>query len=73
MSGHGAGRQKLNDSWSEQLSAEAAEATEAGLSVDEFHDSLVHTLGNLTLSTLNEPLSNHPFDKKREILERGAL
>lgn len=62
--------QKLNDIWSEQLSAEAAEA---GLSVDELHDSLVHTLGNLTLSALNEPLSNHPFDKKREILERGAL
>lgn len=62
--------QKLNEAWREQLADEAARA---GVSVDEHHESLVHTLGNLTLSALNEPLSNHHFDKKREILQRGAL
>lgn len=62
--------QKLNDAWREQVADEAAAA---GLSGEELHESLVHTLGNLTLSALNEPLSNHPFSKKRDILERGAL
>lgn len=62
--------QKLNDVWRRELAADAAAS---GLSVEELHESLAHTLGNLTLSALNEPLSNHSFDKKREILKRGTL
>ena len=62
--------QKLTDAWRADLSAEAEAA---GLTVSELHDSLVHTLGNLTLTALNGPLGNHPFDRKKEILHAGAL
>ncbi|MEZ5264716.1 MAG: DUF1524 domain-containing protein [Acidimicrobiales bacterium] len=37
------------------------------------HQSLVHTLGNLTLSGYNAPLSNKPFAAKREMLQRSGL
>jgi alkylated DNA nucleotide flippase Atl1 len=62
--------QKLNDAWRHALSDEAKTA---GMSVDELHDSLVHTIGNLTLTALNASLANHPFEKKKEILRKGAL
>ncbi|WP_280214978.1 GmrSD restriction endonuclease domain-containing protein [Nocardia cyriacigeorgica] len=41
--------------------------------VDELHDSVVHTLGNLTLTGYNENLSNHEFDRKREILRASGI
>lgn len=41
--------------------------------VDELHDRLVHTLGNLTLTGYNENLSNHDFDRKRELLQASSL
>jgi alkylated DNA nucleotide flippase Atl1 len=62
--------QKLTDSWRDAL-ADDAEAAE--MTVAELHESLVHTLGNLTLSALNGPLANHPFEKKKEILQKGSL
>lgn len=62
--------QSLNDEWTQQL---AAHAEREAVTVTELHDSLVHTLGNLTLTALNPVLSNHPFERKRQILDRGAL
>ncbi|MFD5765416.1 DUF262 domain-containing protein [Streptomyces sp. NPDC127049] len=50
-----------------------AEETEAGQSPQELHDLLVHTLGNLTLTGDNAKLSNHPFQRKQQILEGSAL
>lgn len=50
-----------------------AEETEPGESPQELHDRLVHTLGNLTLTGDNGKLSNHPFDRKQQILESSAL
>ncbi|WP_329367636.1 DUF262 domain-containing protein [Streptomyces sp. NBC_00669] len=50
-----------------------AEETEDGQTPEELHASLVHTLGNLTLSADNAKLSNHPFRRKQEILDSSAL
>ncbi|MFD7578563.1 DUF262 domain-containing protein [Kitasatospora sp. NPDC059817] len=50
-----------------------AEETEDGQSPKELHDLLVHTLGNLTLSGDNSKLSNHPFQRKQQILDASAL
>lgn len=62
--------QKLNDAWRADLEQEAVAE---GMAVSELHETMVHTLGNLTLTALNGPLGNHPFDKKKEILTKGAL
>lgn len=37
------------------------------------HSRWVHTLGNLTLSGYNQPLSNHPFNEKRKLFEGSHL
>ncbi|MGW4892004.1 GmrSD restriction endonuclease domain-containing protein [Kitasatospora sp. NPDC004240] len=50
-----------------------AEETEDGQSPKDLHDLLVHTLGNLTLSGENSKLSNHPFERKQQILDSSAL
>jgi hypothetical protein len=39
----------------------------------EVHRDLVHTLGNLTLTGYNHPLSNSPFERKRQILSGSHL
>lgn len=39
----------------------------------ELHGSLVHTLGNLTLTGYNSTLSNSPFSRKREQLLKSGL
>jgi alkylated DNA nucleotide flippase Atl1 len=39
----------------------------------ELHGSLVHTLGNLTLTGYNSTMSNSPFTKKREQLNKSGL
>ena len=39
----------------------------------ELHDSLVHTLGNLTLTAENAKLSNSPFQRKQDIFIASAL
>jgi alkylated DNA nucleotide flippase Atl1 len=62
--------QNLTDAWNDHL---ADEATAVGLPVAELHESVVHTLGNLTLSAENQRLSNHPFTRKQEILTRSGL
>ncbi|WP_348532826.1 DUF1524 domain-containing protein [Kitasatospora sp. MAP5-34] len=55
--------------WYEQLATE----TEDGQTPEDLHKALVHTLGNLTLTSENARLSNHPFRRKQEILEGSAL
>ncbi|WP_326602793.1 DUF262 domain-containing protein [Streptomyces sp. NBC_01800] len=50
-----------------------ANETEDGQTPQELHDLLVHTLGNLTLTGDNSKLSNHPFQRKQQILDSSAL
>lgn len=50
-----------------------AEDAEDGRSPTELHALLVHTLSDITLSADNARLSNHPFRRKQEILDAGAL
>ena len=50
--------QTLSDSWKDYL----------GESWEEAHEELLHTLGNLTLTSYNAELSNAPFDAKKRLL-----
>lgn len=61
--------QRPAPAWFELL----AEETEPNQTPQELHDLLVHTLGNLTLTGDNSKLSNHPFERKQQILESSAL
>ncbi|GLZ43769.1 DUF262 domain-containing protein [Actinokineospora sp. NBRC 105648] len=60
-------------------SATAAWLTELAADVEgdetpaELHDRLVHTLGNLTLTAVNAKLSNHPFQRKQDLLAASHL
>lgn len=62
--------QTLNSAWEQALQDEAANA---GLGVRELHGSVLHTLGNLTLSARNAELSNHPFKRKQDLLSSSSL
>ncbi len=44
-----------------------------GESPDELHSSLVHTLGNLSLTAYNGKLANDTFDLKKKILADSGL
>ncbi|MFJ7328809.1 DUF262 domain-containing protein [Streptomyces cyaneofuscatus] len=61
--------QRPAQAWLDLLADEAEE----GQSPQELHDLLVHTLGNLTLTGDNSKLSNHPFQRKQQILDSSAL
>ncbi len=58
--------QTLTDEWRSALSS-------AGDDPEETHSELLHTLGNLTVTTTNPELSNNPFVRKQEILDRSHL
>ncbi|UGT69337.1 DUF262 domain-containing protein [Nocardia gipuzkoensis] len=58
----------LSPQWRQELGA--AYGAE---NVDDLHDQLVHTLGNLTLTGYNVNLSNHQFDRKRETLQASSI
>jgi len=58
--------QHLSDAWRQALG-------EAGDDPDAIHEELLHTLGNLTVTAYNGQLSNHPFDRKKQILEGSHL
>ena len=60
--------QTLSPAWREQLSA-----VHGADNVDEIHDRLVHTLGNLTLTGYNENMGNREFDYKRDILRASSI
>jgi alkylated DNA nucleotide flippase Atl1 len=50
-----------------------AEDAPPGEDPAEIHERLVHTLGNLTLTAQNTKLSNHPFDRKKGLLNHSHL
>jgi alkylated DNA nucleotide flippase Atl1 len=58
--------QALSQEWREHLAS-------LGQDPDEVHQSLVHTLGNLTLTAFNGTLSNNPFERKRQIYDGSHL
>ena len=58
--------QTLSDEWREALQA-------AGDDPEVVHEELLHTLGNLTVTAYNGQLSNHPFERKKQILEGSHL
>ncbi len=60
--------QTLSPEWRSQLSEEYGEDN-----IDDLHDRLVHTLGNLTLTGYNENLGNQNFERKREILRASSI
>lgn len=61
--------QSPSPAWRSAISAELR----AGETVDEVHEAVVHTLGNLTLTGHNLTLSNKPFAQKREILAASGV
>lgn len=61
--------QSPNDEWLESLEAGCSN----GESPAELHASLVHTLGNLTLTAYNAKLSNDAFPSKRILLADSGL
>ena len=58
--------QTLSEEWRAHLAS-------LGQDPDEVHQSLVHTLGNLTLTAFNGTLSNNPFERKRQIYSASHL
>ncbi|MFI0819827.1 DUF262 domain-containing protein [Streptomyces sp. NPDC021098] len=61
--------QTPTDEWLSVL----AEDADDGSKPEELHETLVHTLGNLTLTGENTRLSNHPYERKQQILNESAL
>jgi uncharacterized protein with ParB-like and HNH nuclease domain/alkylated DNA nucleotide flippase Atl1 len=61
--------QKSTAEWRSML----AQDLDAGESVEQVYSSLLHTLGNLTLTGYNPKLSNNSFDEKRELLAKSGL
>ena len=53
--------------------AELGQDLDSGETFDQVHQSLVHTLANLTLTGYNPKLSNSSFTKKRELLATSGL
>ncbi|WP_082393449.1 GmrSD restriction endonuclease domain-containing protein [Nocardia arizonensis] len=60
--------QTLSPQWRGNLADDYGAAN-----VDDLHDRLVHTLGNLTLTGYNENLGNREFDVKREMLRASSI
>jgi alkylated DNA nucleotide flippase Atl1 len=58
--------QTLSHEWRDHLAS-------LGQDPDEVHQSLVHSLGNLTLTAFNGTLSNNPFERKRQIYDGSHL
>lgn len=53
--------------------AALAETARPGEDAAELHERLLHTLGNLTLTAQNAKLSNHPFDRKKNLFDHSHL
>jgi uncharacterized protein with ParB-like and HNH nuclease domain/alkylated DNA nucleotide flippase Atl1 len=58
--------QTLSEEWRQHL-------VSLGQDPEEVHQSLVHTLGNLTLTAFNGTLSNNPFERKQQIYSASHL
>lgn len=50
-----------------------AEETVDGESPRDLHERIVHTLGNLTLTGVNAQLSNHVFERKKQLFQDSHL
>ncbi|MGW6770979.1 GmrSD restriction endonuclease domain-containing protein [Streptomyces sp. NPDC055037] len=61
--------QSPGDEWLRML----AEDTTDGENAEDLHSRLQHTLGNLTLTAVNSELSNHPFERKQDLLQGSHL
>ncbi|MGN9768428.1 GmrSD restriction endonuclease domain-containing protein [Micromonospora sp. SD12] len=61
--------QSLTDEWREMLAPDL----EADETAEELHSSLVHTLGNLSLTAYNPKLANDGFEAKKKILRDSGL
>ncbi|MFI5674343.1 GmrSD restriction endonuclease domain-containing protein [Streptomyces cellulosae] len=61
--------QSPGDEWLRALSEETADDETA----EELHALFQHTLGNLTLTAVNSELSNHPFERKQDLLRGSHL
>ncbi|WP_225847719.1 DUF262 domain-containing protein [Streptomyces sp. HPF1205] len=61
--------QSPGDEWLRMLGEDAGD----GESVQDLHSRLQHTLGNLTLTAVNAELSNHPFERKQDLLRTSHL
>lgn len=56
--------QNLTGEWRTALESDLGDFSSA----EAVHEAYVHTLANLTLSGYNSKMSDHPFEKKRELL-----
>ncbi|MBE1489707.1 GmrSD restriction endonuclease domain-containing protein [Plantactinospora soyae] len=61
--------QSMTDEWREMLRPDL----EDGETIQELHSSLVHTLGNLSLTAYNPKLANDEFQAKQKILRDSGL
>ncbi|NRG40842.1 DUF262 domain-containing protein [Rathayibacter sp. VKM Ac-2835] len=61
--------QTLSPTWREALADDVAPFG----SIDELHEAYLHSLANLTLTSYNSELSNHPFSDKRELLKSSSF
>lgn len=61
--------QSPTDEWWDMLRADLTD----GETVEELHSSLVHTLGNLSLTAYNAKLANDGFEAKKQILADSGL
>ncbi|MEU5092058.1 DUF262 domain-containing protein [Streptomyces sp. NPDC021356] len=61
--------QSPGSEWIRMLSEDVAD----GESAEDLHARLQHTLGNLTLTAVNSELSNHPFERKQDLLQSSHL
>jgi alkylated DNA nucleotide flippase Atl1 len=61
--------QSPSPAWLAVLAGETVD----GESPAELHARLVNTLGNLTLTGANAALSNHPFDRKQDLLKASNI
>ena len=61
--------QTLSAFWRGELARDAADDESA----ESIHESLVHTLGNLTLTGYNSELSNHDFPEKKALLRESGI
>lgn len=61
--------QSATEEWWEMLRGDLDE----GETVEELHSSLVHTLGNLSLTAYNAKLANDGFEAKKKILGDSGL
>lgn len=61
--------QTLTPQWRRELAADIGDDE----TLEDVHEELLHTLGNLTLTGYNSEMSNRPFAEKREQLGKSGI